>query len=327
MESKMVTLSVISPMYNEEKVIASSIKRMHEKLSSSKYDFEMIIVDDGSLDKSRVVAERFAKNYSNVKIVGYDVNGGRGKALREGFKHASGELIVTIESDSTWGENIVIKMADVLRKDTKYDMVIASPHRSKIGYVNVPAYRVLVAKFGNKLLAKAFGSGVTMATGMTRAYRREVIDSLLLTNDKKEIHLEILSKALMLGYKVTEVPARITWKKKKKNKKGRKSSFNLKRLLYTHLVFTLNESPIMLIGTVSSLFILLGIISAGIILNDFLAGNFNPGRPLIYFMITMLIVGIQTLIFSLIAYKQRDNYRQSLLTQKLLLEIKRGLKK
>jgi len=74
------------------------------------------------------------------------------------------------------------------------------------GVKNVPLLRLWISKLGNKILRYTMPNRIYTSTGIFRAYRRKVLDSLELESDGKEIHLEILSKALALGYRVKENP-------------------------------------------------------------------------------------------------------------------------
>jgi glycosyltransferase involved in cell wall biosynthesis len=321
-------ISLITPMYNEEKVIANSIANLVDTLKSTKKDWEIILVDDGSKDDSRKVAINAAKMFPGVKVVGYKNNRGRGYALREGFKHFSGDIIITTESDMSWGKPTIISMIEELSIHPELDMIIASPHLKGGGYKEVPFFRVALSAIGNILLGKAFGNKLTMLSGMTRGYRREVIESINLESDGKEIHLEIASKALALGYKIKEIPAILSWEYKPKNNKKtkKKSSFNAKKLIISHLVWSFNESPIILLGSLSALFIFIGAIIFGYLLYTYFAGNLNPVRPLMFLAIILMIIGVQIIIFSFLAYQNKDLKKQSLIVQRDILRLNRKIK-
>src|SRR5208337_3314788 len=96
------------------------------------------------------------------------------------------------------------------------------------GVENVPFLRLWVSKLGNKILRQVMPNRIYTSTGIFRAYQRKVLDSLELESDGKEIHLEILSKAMALGFKVKEVPAILT-----SRKKGR-SKFKFKKTTASH---------------------------------------------------------------------------------------------
>ena len=73
-----------------------------------------------------------------------------------------------------------------------------------------------------------------MLSGMTRAYRRRVVDALFLENDGKEIHLEIIEQAGSLGFRIGEIPAVLAWEPPKPGAEARKSSFNAPKYIFSH---------------------------------------------------------------------------------------------
>lgn len=87
---------------------------------------------------------------------------------------------------------------------------------------------------------------VSMNTGMTRAYRREVIQSIPLEEDRKEFHLEVIMKAQVLNYQISEIPCTLEWKEYKFEDKRvkRKSSSKINRLVLSHTLFSLFANPI-----------------------------------------------------------------------------------
>lgn len=244
--SSSIKLSVVCPFYNEEIIIKRAIERMVSILSRFECEWELLVVNDGSVDGSLKLAEETAAQFSGVRVVGYPVNFGRGRALRYGIQHAVGENIVTTEIDCSWGDEIIEKMFSELLSNPKIDFVIASTNVRGGGYKNVPFFRVLISRFGNLLLRFLYGGGVTMYTGMTRAYRAAVIKHIPLFENGKEIHLEIIHKLRLLGHNFSEVPAVLEWQDHKlsdiiSTKRG--SSSRIRKLSKTHIVFGLATEP------------------------------------------------------------------------------------
>jgi glycosyltransferase involved in cell wall biosynthesis len=96
-------LSVIIPAWNEGKVIYSNIKRIDETLNQLfekyGYSYEIILVNDGSIDNTYNEAMRAAKNNKKIKVINYKDNGGKGFALKYGFKFCSGNFVTFIDAD------------------------------------------------------------------------------------------------------------------------------------------------------------------------------------------------------------------------------------
>ncbi len=171
--------------------------------------------------------------------------------------------MVTTEIDLSWGETIIDDLMAAMREWPDADMVVASPHLPGGGYKNVPFKRVFLSRFGN-LVIRAFAlNAVSMNTGMTRAYRREFIQSLPVHEDGKEFHLEVILKATAFGARIREIPALLEWKEYKHagQRVKRKSSSKIRRLILSHSLFSLFAHPVRYVFAVSGLAGLLGIAS------------------------------------------------------------------
>jgi len=311
-------ISVITPMYNEQACIAYNIQQIVHTLEDISGTWELLIVDDGSTDNSLKICREAAKKEKRIKIISYKPNRGRGYALRQGFAYAKGDVIITTESDLSWGADIIKKLFSSLKK-TDADIVIASPHKKGGGFVHVPVFRVFLTTVFNKFFGKAFSRNLTMLSGMTRAYKRKVIEALDLNSDGKEIHLEIISKAHALGFKTAEIPAILKWTGGKN--KGRKSNFNVIKLTMSHLMLSLSEGPLFLLGSLGALFLLIGIISAFYAFHLWLTVSLADHLPLVIFTLIMISMGIQTLVFSFLAYQNKELRNEIFRIQSKLLQI------
>jgi glycosyltransferase involved in cell wall biosynthesis len=172
--------------------------------------------------------------------ISHIANFGRGRALRTGFQEARGEIIITTEADLSWGEDVIGRMIQALSDDPAADAVFASPHLPGGGYRNVPRHRVFLSTMGNRLLNFLDPRGRSMITGMTRAYRASVIKPHHFSQDGKEIHLEIAYRLTVLGHKVLEVPAILSWPRPEGASQNRGKRTNFKKifsLIASHLIF------------------------------------------------------------------------------------------
>jgi dolichol-phosphate mannosyltransferase len=157
------------------------------------------------------------------------------------------------------------------------------------------------------------------STGIFRAYRRKVLDSLELESDGKEIHLEILSKAIALGFRVKEIPAVLTSRKKGTSK------FKLRKTAISHLAFSVFEKPMMIFGFVGLLTLGIGLLIGAYVAYLRFVGELTPGRPLITFAILLILGGIQILSFGFIAIQIVSLRREILRIQKENLELQREM--
>ncbi len=312
--TKDINISVVVPMFNEEANAVGTLERLTRALDSMPKRWEIIVVDDGSTDETKRRVQEYARLNRWVRLVSYPVNQGRGKALRTGFEHARGGIICTTDADLSYDEKYILKMVQALDSHPDVDLVVGSPYADGGAAEGVPLSRLLPSKWGNRILGFAMKGGLTTVTGVLRAYRRECIRSLELESDGKEIHLEILSKALAMGYKVMEVPAVL-----KTRTKG-KSKFRFRATAVSHLVFSFFEKPMILFGAVGLFMLLLGFFAGTYIVYLWQKGALNPNRPLMTLMALLIIGGIQVLLFGFLGtqlvqlrkeiYKvQRENSR------------------
>jgi len=210
--------SVIIPCYNEEENINTTLDKVGAALKALSGEWEILLINDGSSDSTKETAETYGQSHKNVKVISYSPNQGRGKALRTGFKHAQGQLVCSTDADLSYDATYIPKLFNTLEKNQHIDIVLASPYMKGGSTEGVPLKRLLLSRWGNKMLSFAMGGHIKTITCVFRAYRKEVLDSLNLESDGKDIHLEILSKALALGYKPLEYPAILKGRKKGKSK-------------------------------------------------------------------------------------------------------------
>ncbi len=240
-------VSIICPFYNEELIIEKAAHGMISSLEKSNIDWELVCVNDGSTDNSLSKLRSSVGDNKKVIIVDYKINQGRGYAIKYGMKKAKGEILISTEIDLSWGDDIVKKIIEKFVNEPHLDVVIASPNIVGGGYKNIPVYRVFVSKVGNFIIRMLFTKEITMNTGMTRGYKKGIIENIQFDEKGKEFHLESLLKLKILGYNFGEIPATLEWKDKKlssNTNKKRKSSSKVPKLILSHLRFAAFANPI-----------------------------------------------------------------------------------
>jgi len=314
-------LSIVIPMFNEAENVESTLIKVEEALGSFEGSYEVIAVNDGSLDNTLEILNRLAEKDRKLKVVSYSKNIGRGMALRKGFKESSGEMIISIDADLSYSPDYILDLVETLKREPDIDFVLASPYMPGGGAKNVPSLRLWVSKWGNKILRLAMPNRIYTSTGIFRVYRRKVLDSLELESDGKEIHLEILSRALALGYRVKESPAILTGRKRGKSK------FKFRKTAVSHLAFSVFEKPMIIFGFIGLVTLAIGLLIGLYIAYLRFLGDLTPGRPLITFAILLILGGIQILSFGFIALQIVSLRREILRTQKENLELKKEIEK
>ena len=287
-------ISVVCPFYREENILEASVKLMLHNLSDLQEEWELIIVNDGSDDGSLEIAHELEKGFPRLHVASYPNNRGRGYAIRYGISHSKGDIIVTTEIDSSWGDDIVQKIIEAFEKHPDADIIIASPHLPNGGYKNVPFFRVLLSTWGNYFIRSGLTYNITMNTGMTRGYRRDKFLAIPLDEDEKEMHLEILNKAIAFEYRIYEIPAILEWRDHKLSSqptKKRVVSFKLNKLIRTHALFSILAAPFRYLYPISILLFIIGMACSGLAIY-FL---FTP-TPSIYLALGAMLLWIAALL-------------------------------
>lgn len=200
-------LSLVMPAYNEGASIELVIKRVDEVVRCLGLKYELIVVDDGSIDDTRARIERYARKNGHVKVVSYTNNVGKGFALRTGFSYAVGDLVVFMDSDVDIAPKQVASYVRALRYA---DVVVASKWHPQSHLETSLARRIL--SHGFNVLVKLL-VGLTLGDTQTglKAIRREAFVGVFprLSVKRYAFDVEMLALANLLGLKVVELPINI----------------------------------------------------------------------------------------------------------------------
>lgn len=289
-----IELSIIAPMYNEAENIERTVSMLMEAMRDFPHPWEMVFVNDGSTDNTLELARKAQETCPNLRVAGYAKNRGRGMALRTGMAASRGRYAVTIDFDLSYSPDHILRIYEELAADESLDIVIGSAYMKGGGVEGVPFKRLLVSKAANLIIRYAFGNQFQTVTAVLRGYRRRALDALVLEEEGKEIHLEILSKALALGLKIKEIPATL------RSRKRGSSKFRFLGSAVRHLIFSLFERPIAVFWYFGMLLTLAGVGSGLYISYLRFTGQLNL-RPLVFLAVLLIIVGVQFLSFSVIA--------------------------
>jgi len=312
-------VSLITPMFNEAEHIRGNLRSILVAMQGLDISWEYILVDDGSTDNSLAIAGEMLNAHPCCRIIHYPRNRGRGYALRQGFSQARGRYIITTESDLTWGPEIIGRLYSEI-SSSLVDMVVASVNLPGGGLENVPTTRQSLSRGGNLIMRMAFGGNLTMLSGMTRAYRREVIDSLYLEQNDKEIHLEIVTKAMALGFTITEIPATIRWPDSEAKQKSKgKSRWRILRFVLPHMMMSLNQGAVRFLTWTSLGFGVIGLMTMTIgVFNKLFLFSRAPVPFLVNYGLILVTIGLICGLFSVISLQLQYVYQSLIHVQSLL---------
>jgi glycosyltransferase involved in cell wall biosynthesis len=308
-------LSLITPMYNEEKFIQDNIKKIINTLKQSNLKWEYILINDGSSDNSYYLANNILKDYENCHIISYKQNKGRGFALRKGFENANGEYIVTTESDLSWGQDIILKIYNALISSGN-DCIIVSTYLTDNSYKNVPFYRRILSSVGNHVIKLCMGGNLTMFSGMTRGYKADAIKKIYLEEDSKLIHLEIVSKLNMLGYKISEIPGNIRWDSDRVNQ-GFKKHMGIIKHVIPHILHSADEGAFRMIFSISIIAFFIGFfLSVFGTLNKIFLITATPKPYLVVYGFIIITLSIVSVLISILSLQIKSLKRSLIHLQK-----------
>ncbi|HXU25840.1 MAG TPA: glycosyltransferase family 2 protein, partial [Bacteroidia bacterium] len=230
-------ISIIAPCYNEEAILENNIKKIIGYLESKneKYIYEILIINDGSKDKTKQIADELSKNNNNIRVIHHPVNLNLGRALQTGFRHSNGDIIIVLDIDLSYSVEYIEKMADKLI-ETYSDIVIASPYMKGGQVIAVPFLRKIMSLWVNKFMRLAAQDKYYTYTGMVRAYRKAFIRTLNLKTKDYEVNPEILYKAMILRARVVEIPAHLDWTDQNKYAGKRTSSMRVIRGFFSGIM-------------------------------------------------------------------------------------------
>ncbi|MEM6629155.1 MAG: glycosyltransferase family 2 protein [Bacteroidota bacterium] len=209
---KKALVTLVTPAYNEADILDENMAELCAYMEGleSKYDWEILIVNDGSKDGTRELADSFAKERENIQVHHHEVNKNLGGALQTGFRLAKGDIIIVMDMDLSYEPSHIERLLNRM-EETKADVVIASPYMKGGKNTKVPFTRLLLSKVVNYFMRKVSNKGIHTFTSMVRAYRGDFLRNLNLKSNTYSINPEIIYKAFILRAKVEEIPAHLDW--------------------------------------------------------------------------------------------------------------------
>ncbi|HEX2910614.1 MAG TPA: glycosyltransferase family 2 protein [Chloroflexia bacterium] len=191
-------LSLILPAYNEEANIEIVVNEALEELPKVFQRYEVIIVDDGSKDKTPQIADRLAAEHpDNVKVIHHNPNRGYGAALSTGFKAAGGDYLMFMDSDRQFKAEDIQLLAPYIGKAD-----IVAGYRKKR---NDPFYRFLIGYTFNMIVTILFGIHLRDIDCGFKVFKADMLKNMKLTSPGALINTEIHAKAQRQGRSIIEV--------------------------------------------------------------------------------------------------------------------------
>lgn len=203
-------LSVVIPVYKERKQIEINLLEIDNFFQTKNFEYEIIVVVDGSPDNTAEVMQNYSKQIKNLSVIVNEENHGKGYAVRQGFLEAKGKYVVFLDADGSTSITHVDKFLSELENGA--DVAIGS-RKIKGSFIQVhqPGYREIMGEVGNWLIRIVLGlwrypdtqCGFKM---MTNKAAREIASRTVV--DRFGFDFELIIIAKKLGFKIKQLPVR-----------------------------------------------------------------------------------------------------------------------
>ncbi len=301
----MFDISIVIPAFNESKSLPELLLQIQEAFLSTTYTYEIIVVDDGSTDNTLEVLKSLKEQFKTLKIISFRRNYGKSAALSIGFKTARGEYVITMDADL---QDDPAEIPNLISKiEEGYDLVSGWKKKRQD-----PLSKTIPSKIFNFVTSRLTGIRIHDFNCGLKAYRRKVINDLQVYG---ELHRFLPVLAHWNGYRVGEVVVQHHPRKYGKTKFGISRFFNGFFDLITVLFITrYKTTPLHIFGMFGLVTSSFGFLIELYLTIRWFMGESIRGRPLFFLGILAIIVGIQFVVFGLLAemlsahFAERVNY-------------------
>jgi glycosyltransferase involved in cell wall biosynthesis len=299
--------TIVVPVFNEVQSVAELYHQVNDNMKKLDVPFEILFVDDGSTDGTLEQLSALVHKDERISVIVLRKNFGKSLALREGFSHARGEYIITIDGDLQDEPGELPVLIDKIKEG--WDLVTGWKRERKD-----PLEKKLPSKFFNFLTSLFSGLKLHDYNCGFKIYTRKIAESIPMYG---ELHRFIPVLAHWQGFKVTEIPV------KHNPRKFGKSKFGLNRYIRGFFdflsVFFLTRylyRPMHFFGKIGIFLCSIGFLICAYLSAIWFSGESIGNRPLLLFGVLLLIIGIQFfstgLVAELMTLKSDENKRFSI---------------
>ena len=296
-------LSVVVPLYNEEESLPHLVEQLLAALRPSGERFELVLVNDGSSDRTAEVLERLSRDIPELVGVVLRKNYGQTAAMAAGFDVAQGEVIVSLDGDLQNDPADIPMLLAKLREG--YDLVSGWRHQRQ----DAALQRKLPSKIANRLIGRVTGVRLHDYGCSLKAYSRDVLSDMRLYG---ELHRFLPALAFIEGARITEVKVNHRARQFGTSKYGIDRTFRvLMDLLTVWFMKRFLTRPMYVFGFGGLIAILLSLVASSYLLAVKLMGGDIGNRPLLTLAVVLGLAGIQLFCFGLLGELQIRTYHES----------------
>ena len=296
-------LSVVVPLYNEEESLPYLVEQLTDALRPSGERFELVLVNDGSSDRTAEVLEQLSHEVPELVAVLLRKNYGQTAAMAAGFDVAQGDVIVSLDGDLQNDPADIPMLLAKLREG--YDLVSGWRHQRQ----DAALQRKLPSRIANRLIGRVTGVKLHDYGCSLKAYRREVLSDMRLYG---ELHRFLPALAFIEGARITEVKVNHRARQYGSSKYGIDRTFRvLMDLLTVWFMKRFLTRPMYVFGFGGLIAMLGSLIASTYLLVVKLMGGDIGNRPLLTLAVVLGLAGIQLFCFGLLGELLIRTYHES----------------
>ena len=296
-------LSVVVPLFNEEESLPHLVEQLLQALRPSGERFELVLVNDGSSDRTAEVLEQISREVPELVAVLLRKNYGQTAAMAAGFDVAQGEVIVSLDGDLQNDPADIPMLLAKLRLG--YDLVSGWRHQRQ----DAALQRKLPSRIANRLIGRVTGVKLHDYGCSLKAYRREVLSDMRLYG---ELHRFLPALAFIEGARITEVKVNHRARQFGSSKYGIDRTFRvLMDLLTVWFMKRFLTRPMYVFGFGGLIAMLGSLLASSYLLVVKLMGGDIGNRPLLTLAVVLGLAGIQLFCFGLLGELLIRTYHES----------------
>ncbi len=287
----MTEISVLIPSYNEVESLPELLEQVEAELQRITPDWEILVVDDGSTDNTRDTVRDLREKEQRLKYIRLRSNSGKAAALEAGFKEVKGRIVFTLDADLQDDPREIPRFLEML--DQGYDLVSGWKKKRYD-----PLTKTIPSRIFNRVTSFFAGIRLHDFNCGFKAYRREVIEEVEIYGD---LHRYIPALAVARGFRVGEMVVQHHPRRHGQTKYGIGRFFKGPMDLLTVIFLSrFTRKPLHLFGFLGTFSILIGSAVMGYLVWWKLSGTSLSNRPLLFFGLLAIIVGVQFISFGLL---------------------------
>ena len=296
-------ISIIIPVFNESESIEYLLDEVLNVMLSNKFNFEIIVVNDGSQDNTSIVLDELTIKIKELSVISLRSNYGQTAAMAAGFDNSNGEVVITLDGDLQNDPNDIPKLISHLNNG--YDLICGWRYDRKDKLIN----RRIPSKIANKLIANVTGLKLHDYGCSLKAFKKEILDDIKLYG---ELHRFLPVLAKIEGAKIKEIKVNHRSRKYGSSKYGIDRTFRvLMDLLTVWFMTKFLTRPMYGFGFVGIISILVSLGMTSYLFIIKILGEDIGNRPMLMFALILGIAGVQLFSFGLLSELLIRTYHES----------------